>query len=302
MRFRLTLTPYFLCLFLSVGAFVSCQKTLEEERAYAEDKNIEKYILSKNWKFTKVGGVYTVVRVPSYGYQVAQGDTIAFWYKGYTLDGKVFDTNIKSEARKAKLDTVIRSFDSLVTIAGKGNLIKGLDDGLLMIQNQELATILFSSSFGFNGNAIGPVKQWSSLAYDIKLVKVNGVGIQNEKAYIGSLNLQGNGFTLDTSGLYYKYLVSGTNPIPTIKDTIYGWYKGTLPNGTVLKDLGEGNQQIVLSNSEIPEGVRLGFMLTKSGGSADLVIPSFLGFGNKGIGVVGPYQTLLYQIRLDSIK
>ena len=301
MRFRLTLTPCLYALIFTIG-FVSCGKSLEEERTYSENISIESYIKGKSWVYSKVGEIYHIIKKPTFGYQVNKGDTVTFWYKGYTLDGKVFDTNIKAEAKKAKLDTVIHFFEPLIVIVGKGSLIDGLDDGLLLLCEHEVSTIIFPSSLGFKGDIMGPILQWSPLAYDIELIKVNGVDIQKEKSYIESLNLVGNGFTQDSTGLFYKFITLGSNLTPTINDTIYGWYKGTLPDGTVIRDLGNGSQKIILSNKDVPEGVRYGFKLMKIGSLADLVIPSYLGFGNKGLGIVGPYQTTFYQIRLDSVK
>lgn len=305
MRFWLTLNPSLYSLIFIIG-LVSCEKSIEEERTYSENTRIESYIKEiikgKSWVYSKVDGVYHIIKKPTVGYQVNRGDTVTFWYKGYTLDGKVFDTNIKAEAKKAKLDTTIHSFEPLLVIAGKKNLIDGLDDGLLLLCEHEVATILFPSSLGFKGDIVGPVSQWSPLAYDIEVIKVNGKDIQKEKSYIEGLNLVGNGYSQDSTGLFYKFITLGSSLTPTINDTIYGWYKGTLPDGTVIRDLGHGNQQIILSNTDIPEGVKYGFMLAKIGSLADLVIPSFLGFGNKGLGIVGPYQTTFYQIRLDSIK
>ncbi len=299
MRFKQALIKYFFCI-PCVVVLISCNKTLEEERTYKENQTIESYITAKKWKYVEVGGVYHVVRVRSFGYQVAKGDTVTFWYVGYTLKGLVFDTNDKTVAKLNKLDTVNRSFNPLVTVAGKGNLIEGLDDGLLLVNDQEYATIIFPSSLGFGENIIGPVAESTTLAYDIIITKVNGVGIQKEKSYLEKLNPVG--YTIDTSGLYYKYSVAGTGITPAATDTIYGWYKGTLPDGTVIDDVGAGNKLITFSDSDVPEGVRLGLWLTKTGGAADLILPSYLGYGNKGKGVVDPYQTLFYQIRLDSIK
>jgi FKBP-type peptidyl-prolyl cis-trans isomerase len=303
MRFRLTLSPSLFYVIFSLIVLVACKKSLEDERVYSENKSIEDFIQLNNLEYTNVEGVYHATRVTGYGYQVAYDDTVTFWYVGYTLEGKIFETNVKSIAISAKLDTTIRSFEPLTVIAGRGTLISGLDKGLLLSNENELATILFPSTMGFGNNAIGPIKQWSPLAYDIQIVKLNGVNIQKEKAIIENLDLLANGFT-DTLGLYYKFLLLGSNSKPIATDTIWGWYKGTLPDGTVIKDLGTGNQKIALSDKSIPVGVRLGFMLTKSGGGiTDLVLPSYFGYGINGeIGVVNPYQTLFYQIRLDSIK
>lgn len=301
MRFKLTLNPCLYSLIFTIG-FVFCERSLEEERTYSENTSIENYIKGKIWTYSKADGIYHITKKATFGYQVNNGDTVTFWYKGYTLDGKVFDTNIEDEAKKAKLDTILHSFEPLVVIAGKGRLIDGLDNGLLLLREKEVATVIFPSSLGFKGNIIGSIAQWSPLAYDIEIVKVNGAGMQKEKTFMDGLNLFDNGFTKDSTGLFYKFITLGSNLTPKVNDTIYGWYRGTLPDGTVIRDLGNGSQQIILSSSDVPEGVKYGFMLAKTGSSADLVIPSFLGFGNKGLGVVGSYQTTFYQIRLDSIK
>jgi FKBP-type peptidyl-prolyl cis-trans isomerase len=298
MRFKLTLTPYLIYFLISVIAISSCKKDLEAERTLNENKSIESYLRSLT--YTKVGDIYHVIRKPVFNYQVAKGDTVEFWYVGHTLEGKVFDTNVEDVAVYYKLDLAVRSFDPVRVIAGSGKLIEGLDDGLLLLRDKELATILFSSSLGYGGNAIGPIAQWSPLAFEVEILKVNGPGIENEKSVIESLNL--SDFSVDTSGLYLKYIISGPGLVPTINDTIYGWYKGTLPDGTVVDDIGAPNMQIAFSNIEIPEGVRLGFLQTKVGGTTDLVLPSYLGYGNKGNEAILPYQTLFYQIRLDSIK
>jgi FKBP-type peptidyl-prolyl cis-trans isomerase len=284
-------------------ALNSCNKTLQEEKGYAEDRNIESFIKQKSWTYSKVDGIYHVTRVPSYGYHVELGDSISFLFKGYTIAKKdTFDTNIRSVAISSKLDTNTHSFDPIVAIAGQTNLVKGVKFGLLQLWEGEDATLLFPSTLGFGNNAIGPVGQWSSLAYDIKLLSVSNTFIRQEKEYINSLSLEGSGYSKDISGLYYKYIILGAGSFPTLQDSIYGWYEGTLPDGTIIKDLRNNVQPIVLSENDLPIGVRLGFALTKVGGSTNLTIPSFLGYGNVGQNSVKPYQTVFYKIRLDSIK
>ncbi|MHC1704920.1 MAG: FKBP-type peptidyl-prolyl cis-trans isomerase [Tenuifilaceae bacterium] len=302
MRYWINFYASLLLLFIFSFGHTSCKKSLEDEKAYAEDKVIESYINKKGWKYTKVDGVYHVSRVPSYNYQVAEGDSVSFLFKGYTLGGFVFETNIKSEAIIAKLDTVTRTFEPISTVVGNEDLIKGVDIGLLQVNLGEEATLLFPSPLGFGNNAIGPIGHWTTLAYDIKVLSISNSKISQEKNYITSLNLENSGYSKDISGLYFKYLILGAGSSPTLNDTIYGWYKRTLADGTLVEDLRNDNPEIVLSKSEIPIGVRLGFTLAKEGGSSDLVVVSYLGYGINGNSVVEPYQTLFYQIRLDSIK
>ena len=290
----------FLIVFLIT--FNSCKKSLEDEQENIDDKKIESYISNKKWNYTKVDGVYKVTRTESNKYQVAIGDTISFWFTGYDLSNKVFETNIKSEAKANKLDTTTRDFNPIVSIVGKGSFIKGVDLGLSQLREGEKATLLFPSTLGFGNNAIGPLDQWSPLAYDVNVISISNSKIRKEKLYISSLNLEVEGFKEDTSGLYYKELNLEPNLFPTLTDTIYGWYKGTLPDGTIFDNVDVAFEIINLSNKNLPLGLRLGYTLTNVGTTNHLVVPSYLGYGKEGKGIVEPYQTLFYEIRVDSIK
>jgi len=301
MKLRLTLFPYSLLLLSVVLLSSSCKKDLEDEKTYANNSTIESFLKSNDLSYTKEEGIYIHVNVPVYNYQIASGDTVSFWYVAYTLDGLVFDTNIKSAAKEFDLDTNVRSFMPIKVIAGSGNLIDGVDKGLLFLKDKENALILFPSSLGYEGNAIGPIPIWSPLAYNIEVISVNGKSIQSEKSFIESLNLISNGYTSDTSGLYIKNITLGTiSTTPSLNDTIYGQVKGTLPDGTVFDN--KGAQSFILSKSDLPDGVKLGFLQTNNGGENSLVLPSYLGFGNKGNGTIKPYQTLYYDVKIDSIK
>lgn len=293
----------FLGLFLIVILLqTSCKKALEDEQASNESIKIESFISKNKWSYTKTDGIYHVVTKSSFGYQVAKGDTIKFNFIGYTLTGLVFETNIKEIALKEKLNTLVRSFDEFKIIAGSGNLIEGLENGLLLLKEKENATIIFPSTLGYGSHAIGPVVPNSPLAFDIELISVNSAKIQEEKSYISSLNLVSQGYINDISGLHYKYNPAGLGVLPTAKDTIYGWYKGTLLDGTVIEEVETSNMMIILSSDNLLEGVKRGFLITKKGGVTELVLPSYLGFGNKGNNIVKPYETIKYSIRFDSIK
>lgn len=302
MKFQSSIFFVGIVLSSSIFIFISCKKNNEEERTNDENRRIESFITTKKWEYTKTNNIYQIIRIPAYGYNVSLGDAVSINYSGYTLDGKVFDTNVKDIAKKAKLDTVIRSFRPLEFVVGESNLIEGLNSGLVGINEGDSATIIFPSSIGFGGNAFGTVESWSPLAYDIKLIKVNNVNIQKEISYISSLNLTAVGYNIDASGLFYKFELVGIGNTPAITDTIYGWYKGTLSNGAVFDEVVSNNKQIVLASKDLPDGLKLGFMLTKQSGITELVLPSYLGFGNDGKDVIKPYETIRYRIRFDSIK
>lgn len=281
---------------------VACDNSLEDDKRYAEEKSIESYITSKNWKHTKKNGVYHVARVPSYNYEVNSGDTVEFWYKAYTPTSTalVFDTNIKTEAITAKLDTNVRDFKPMRVIAGKTDLVEGLKRGLLLTRLNEESTLIFTSDIGFKDQIIGPLPAWSSVAYDIQIIYLNGSGIESEKQIMAGLNT--SDYDLHTSGLYFKKIIEGNTTLPTTTQIIYGWYKCSLTDGTIVEEISSDNIEIDLTSTEITDALRLGFTLTGVGGTTNLIAASPLGYGKKGIGIVEPYQPLLYTIRLDSIK
>lgn len=294
---------YFYCLagFLAITILSACDNSLEDDKRFAEEKNIESYISSKKLIYTKSNGVYHVATTPSYGYEINNGDTVEFWYKGYTLESTplVFDTNIKSIARSEKLDTNVRDFVPMRVIAGKTELVEGLKRGLLLARQNQQSTIIFTSDLGFKAQIIGPLAAWSSLAYDIEIIRVNGIGIEREEQILNSMDL--TGFSKHTSGLYYKYISNPDASSPAATSVVYGWYKCTLADGSVVSEITTPNAEINL-NSNIIAALRVGFTLLKTGGSAQFVAPSPLCFGKTGNEMVDPYQPLLISIRLDSIK
>jgi len=283
-----------------VLALSSCDNSLEDDKRFAEEKLIESYISSKGLKYSRTEKVYHIATEPSYGYEVNTGDTLEFWFKGYTPETTplVFDTNIKTEAIAAKLDTNIRTFEPIRVIAGKTDLVEGLKKGLLGTRLNQKSTIIFTSDLGFKSQIIGPLDAWSSLAYDLEIIYVNGSGIETEKEILSAMDL--SGFSLHTSGLYYKYLITPSADKPESTSTVYGWYRCTLPDGTLVEEISTENTEINLNTSL--GALKVGFTLIPVGGSAEFVAPSPMCYGKKGNTIVKPYQPLLFSMRLDSIK
>lgn len=292
---------YFLLL-LSFWAFInSCDNSLETDKRFAEEKSIENYISSKNWIYTKSDGVYCSPQSQSYGYEANYGDTILFWYKGYTITSPilVFDTNIKSAAIEAKLDTMVRKFEPLRAVIGSTPLLDGLKYGLLLCRENQKATILFPSNLGYGDSYVGPVMPWSPLAFDVEVIYLNGPGKINEQNLINSFDL--SDYILHPSGLYYKQVVDTTLTNPSENDKVFGSYRVKLTNGEDVESFSTTAEPITLSNLT-PLAVRIGFTLTSVGGTVKIIAPSPLAYGKKGTPKVPPYTPVEITVKLDSIK
>lgn len=289
----------FLLSFLTIVA--SCDNSLETDKRYAEEKSIESYISSKKWSYTKSNGVYCSPQSQSYGYEVNYGDTILFWYKGYTITSPilVFDSNIKSVAIEAKLDTMVRKFEPLRAVIGSTPLLDGLKYGLLLCRENQKATILFPSNLGFGDSYVGPVMPWSPLAFDVEIIYLNGPGKVNEQNLFRTFNL--SEYTLHSSGLYYQQVVDTGLVRPTETDKVFGSYTVKLTGGQEIESFATTTEPITLSNLT-PHAVRIGFTLSSVGGTVKIIAPSPLAYGKKGTPKVSPYTPVEITVKLDSIK
>ena len=71
---------------------------------------------------------------------VKKGDCVAVDYLGYLDNGKVFDTSIEEEAKKAGLP-LRPSYEPLEFTAGAGQMIKGFDDAVMGMNEGDEKTV-----------------------------------------------------------------------------------------------------------------------------------------------------------------
>jgi len=167
--FQSTVTQYMTGLSLA-------QKNLEPAK-------IKNYIADKKLTLTKTdSGLYYVITKAGNGPLIAKGDTVEVYYTGSLLNGKIFDTNVKADAVKGKLDNAQRSYIPIRFAVGEMKVIKGWDQGLLLLNKGAKATFIVPSNlaYGEQGNQIiGP---YSPLAFDIEVVNIIHPGLTAGKS------------------------------------------------------------------------------------------------------------------------
>lgn len=284
----------------SIG-FSACHDPLEVEICGNIDENLTKTFKTKKIDYTNENGVYHVVTSPSYGYQVNIGDTVAFWYVGSVYPNSlVFDTNIKSVAVDNHLDTVLHTFDSLVVVMGDDGLLEGLHNGLLLCRDGQKASIYFNPSHGYGKHMQGAVQPWSTLQFDVEIVHLNSPAIEAEKQAIAAMDL--SEYTQHASGLYYKFTNDTVGALPQLTDTVYCWYRCTLPDGTTVEQAETPNVRIAVADKLNTPALKESLLMLAPGRTIIVLAPSPLAYGKKGRTNVSPYQTVCYEIRLDSIQ
>lgn len=143
----------------------------------AEKDSITKYI-SKNKlavNTTATGLQYFITQASAKPKPVV-GDTLLINYAGRTLDGKLFDTSIEAEAKKAGLIQPGRPYEPITVVVGAGEVILGWDEGFLLLNEGSKATFIIPSDLGYGPQGRGEaIKPYSPLVFDVELVKVNRV-------------------------------------------------------------------------------------------------------------------------------
>ncbi len=136
------------------------EKAKEGDLVKIQAKEIEKYAKDKNLKLQKTpSGLYYVVEKPGTGENAKQGNKVSVHYKGYFLDGKVFD---ESFGRGQPITFPL----------GVGQVISGWDEGLQYFNKGGKGKLLIPSSLGYGSRATGPIPANSILIFDVEMVDI----------------------------------------------------------------------------------------------------------------------------------
>ena len=125
------------------------------------------------------------------------------------------------------------------------------------------------------------------------------MGLQNKEKgekYMAA-NKKKAGVEVTESGLQYKIIEAGNPDLkagPT--DTVLVRYKGTLLDGTVFDETKEDADPVRLTLDRVIKGWTEGLQLVGEGGKIQLVIPSELGYGERGTQGIQPNSTLLFDV------
>ena len=130
-----------------------------------DDKTLTDYLAKNNIKANKIGsGTYVQILEPGTGEQVAAGKFVSLMYKGTTLAGKVFDTN---------MDTSFHHTDPMDMVVGSQPLIKGFEEGIKELKEGAKAKLYIPSALAYGQNAPPEIGPNANLIFDIEVLKVD---------------------------------------------------------------------------------------------------------------------------------
>lgn len=147
--------------------FISCKKNEDKnenkqvgsEIPYVakNEKQIEDYVVEKGLKGIKSeSGLYYVINEPGTGAQATPESNVTVAYKGYFMDGKVFDQS-----------------DEKGISFGLNQVVKGWTEGISYLKEGGSALLVIPAKLGYGGNNYASIPGGSVLVFEVKLISVN---------------------------------------------------------------------------------------------------------------------------------
>jgi FKBP-type peptidyl-prolyl cis-trans isomerase FkpA len=156
------------------NAALAAQNAAVEKMKTGEGAIAAKYIADHKLVLnTTPSGLKYVITHPSVKRKIQRGDTLLVNYAGRTTEDKLFDSSIETVAREGGLQQPGRNYEPLPMVVGTGQVIKGWDEGLLLLNEGSKATFVIPSNLAYGDQGGGDmIKPYSTLIFDVEVVKV----------------------------------------------------------------------------------------------------------------------------------
>jgi len=287
-----------------------------------EDGKIQAYITKNNVTvLPSASGIYIITQNPGTGRGINKTDFVKMNLTVSSIDGKkIFSTLDKQKPITFEYG---QPFDT-----------KGFDEAIATMTKGSKATVVVPSAMGFgdkgkkdmSGQDI--IAPFSPVIYDIEILDLK-TKTENEKVakdeevnakkaateamakepsliaqYVkdNKITAKPNG-----SGLYYVEKVKGKGPKAVAGKKVKVHYTGKLFNGKVFDSSLDRKPstpfEFTIGKGEVIPGWDEGISMMSAGGKATLIIPSKLGYGERGAGNDIPaYAPLVFDVELLSIS
>lgn len=147
-----------LCLIVSVMIISSCTiETYSVRKSYA-DSEILSYVVDKEIEVRpdSTGLVFYFTQSGT-GESPKNGDKAAFHYKGYFLNGEVFDSSYG------------KSYPLIIEL-GENQIVTGLEMALLKMNKGSKATVIIPFYLAYDDMENAPVPPYSNLIFELELI------------------------------------------------------------------------------------------------------------------------------------
>ena len=124
--------------------------------------------------------------------------------------------------------------------------------------------------------------------------------------YIKTLTESGSDIDTTDTGIYYIIIEEGEGEFPKAGDSLEVGYVGYFVDGISFdasdKTEENGTLEFVLGNPPIIQGWDKGMELINKNAKVQLIIPSQFAYGSTGSGVIPPYKTLVFVVKMIDLR
>jgi FKBP-type peptidyl-prolyl cis-trans isomerase FkpA len=152
-NFSVSIMRIFSCITLLLGLTLlfACNK----DHLKQDKEDIKQYLSDNNLTATETAsGLHYIITKEGSGANPTLQNTVTVRYKGYLLDGTVFDQTQGSQTATFPLN----------------GLIQGWQEGIPLLKKGGKGTFFIPSELGYGGQAQGSIPAWSVLIFEIELV------------------------------------------------------------------------------------------------------------------------------------
>ena len=287
-------------------------RTAEEQKKYDEEmagkqKGIDEELLQSYFKKNKLtpmkteSGLYYTVSKKGTGANAASGQILSVNYTGKLINGQKFDSNT---------DSAFKHVEPFNLTVGKGQVIKGWDEGLQLLNKGTKATLYIPSALAYGSQDRSPqIPANSILVFDVEIVDISDQASTDEKAIKKYLEKNKIKATRTPSGLYYSISQKGIGANAAKGKKVTMNYTGRLLNGTAFDsntDPKFGHVSpfnFTLGMGQVIQGWDEGVALLNIGTKGTFYIPSAMGYGASGSGQqIPPNSVLVFDVELVGIE
>lgn len=238
-------------------------------------------ISEKGFKTTSSGLKYNITVIGK-GAKPIDGDIVQVHYTGKFTNDSVFDSSIpRGTPHEFEL--------------GAGQVIKGWDEGISLLNEGSKATFIIPSDLAYGPGGRGSIPPNSTLIFDVELVKVTP-GIKIEPYKWENAEKQ----TTQTGLSYYIIEKNSKKSLKAdVGKTIKVHYTAFLENGKLFDSSIKRNQPATWELGTGPlKGFDEGISYMSVGDKFRLQIPPDLAFGERNIGNIPPGSTVFIDVEL----
>ena len=147
------------------------QAAMMKEMQGREKADFDKYLAdNKITAKPTESGLYVIESKKGSGPKPKAGDQVEVNYTGRLLDGTIFDTSNEADAKAGNVYNPQRPYSPIKFVLGRGEVIRGWDEGIAMLSKGGKAKFILPSNLGYGERGGGPIPPYAPLVFEVELI------------------------------------------------------------------------------------------------------------------------------------